>query len=359
MAKKETTLSLISWLDKFIAESKNGKRLQKNGKRITDGTIDQYQYLSKLLEDFETAKQFPLRIKLLTTSNARVFETEKNYWKKFYRKFTDYLYDDLGCFDNYVGCMIKTLRVFFNYLSESKGMPVGSFHKQFYVPKEDISIVVVTPEQLNYLIYDKTFEQSLSVELDRIKDIFVVGCTVALRFSDLMNLKAANLEIVGDRWYLQVRSKKTQTYTRVLLPEYAKAILKKYKGKHKTLLPAFSKDYLNAKFKELGELAGWTTPLIKTRNRRGVPITVYKEKGSRRNYRFCDSITTHTMRRSAITTMLTLGMPEYLVRKISGHAPNSKEFFRYVSLAQSYMDNEISQVFDKLAVKKEESQLVD
>ena len=57
------------------------------------------------------------------------------------------------------------------------------------------------------------------------------------------------------------------------------------------------------------------------------------------------------MRRTAITTMLSLGVPEPVVRKISGHSPMSKEFFRYVSLAQSYQDQEVSKMFDKLKQK--------
>jgi hypothetical protein len=40
------------------------------------------------------------------------------------------------------------------------------------------------------------------------------------------------------------------------------------------------------------------------------------------------------------------------VRKISGHSPMSKEFFRYVSLAQTYIDNETSKMFDKLKERK-------
>ena len=65
------------------------------------------------------------------------------------------------------------------------------------------------------------------------------------------------------------------------------------------------------------------------------------------------------MRRTAITTMLCLGMPEHVVRKISGHSPMSKEFFRYVSLAQSYHDKETAIVFDKLKEKKREITLKD
>jgi intergrase/recombinase len=57
------------------------------------------------------------------------------------------------------------------------------------------------------------------------------------------------------------------------------------------------------------------------------------------------------MRKTAITTMLCLGMPENLVRKISGHAPGSKDFFRYVQLSQKYMDNETEKIFEILKNK--------
>jgi intergrase/recombinase len=54
------------------------------------------------------------------------------------------------------------------------------------------------------------------------------------------------------------------------------------------------------------------------------------------------------MRKTAISTMLSLGMPEHIVRKISGHAANSKEFFRYVKMAQNVIDKEADKVFDQI-----------
>ena len=56
------------------------------------------------------------------------------------------------------------------------------------------------------------------------------------------------------------------------------------------------------------------------------------------------------MRRTAITTMILLGMPESLVRKISGHAPGSKEFYRYVKYTQNYLDEHTDKVFEKLSL---------
>jgi intergrase/recombinase len=49
--------------------------------------------------------------------------------------------------------------------------------------------------------------------------------------------------------------------------------------------------------------------------------------------------------------MLSLGMPEQVVRKISGHAPGSNEFYRYVLWAQTYQDQETEKMFEKLKSK--------
>jgi len=187
----------------------------------------------------------------------------------------------------------------------------------------------------------------LSPALSKIKDIFVVGCTVALRYSDLINLERSNLVNENYQLYLKVQSKKTQTYTRIKLPEYVVQIFKKYKHKKK-LLPYYNLVRLNLYLKQLAEKAGWIEEKIKTRQKRGIAMIVFKDKSKKIHYRFCDHMSSHTMRRTAITTMLRLQMPEHLVRKISGHAPGSKEFHKYVAISQNYLDIETDKVFEKL-----------
>ena len=41
-------------------------------------------------------------------------------------------------------------------------------------------------------------------------------------------------------------------------------------------------------------------------------------------------------------------MQEDLVRKILGHAPNNKEFFRYVEYSQRLIDESTDLVFEKI-----------
>lgn len=334
-------------LNKYLKEIKKGKHLQKNGNKIKASSQSNYKYLINLLNKFSNEKQFTLRINV-NLKTQKQFEDEKKYWSEFYKQFTDYLYYDLNHYDNYVGSVIKLLKAFFNYLNNEKGINTGNFHKKFFVTHEESEILVLSPERVNLLITNNNFANKLSPTLNKVKDIFVFGCTVGLRYSDLMSLTKANIEYFGSNTYLSVRSKKTQTYTKVKLPEYAIEILKKYNYKKGKLLPHFNKVFINKKIKELMEKAEFIEPVNKIRRKRGIPVHIYKDKKKQTPFRFCDLVSTHTMRRTAITTMLSLGMKEQMVRKISGHAAGSKEFHRYVSFSQMYLDNEINLVHEKL-----------
>lgn len=339
---------IVPLFRQFIKESQTGKRLKKNGERLKPDSVQNYSYLLKNLIDFTDATQFDLRICDASRLNRRELLTEKNYWKKFYQKFTDFMYKN-GCHDNYVGGNIKIFRIFFNYLKNDKDMFTGDFQRLFYVRKEEIEIFVLSPEQLKFLIHDKEFEQSLTPMHQRIKDIFVFGCTTGLRYSDIFLLTNKNFAKVENEWYLKVKSQKTKTFSYIKLSAYAAKIYHKYQPEDsvttifgKICLPNF-----NRYIKKIGEQAGYTHLVEVTREKQG-KTDILTKKVENGNNRFCDKMSSHMMRRTAITTLLILGMPEHLVRKISGHSQASSSFNRYVHYAQSYMDDEIAKVYSKL-----------
>ncbi len=344
---KNATQLMLPLFDQFIADSKKGKRLQPNGVRISNGTIKNYESTAKLLKSFASTNKLPLRLRSIYRLNSKDRIIEKNYWKKFYRHFTDYLYNEQEHFDNYVGQTIKNIRVFFNYLNKEKGFGTGDYHKLFYRRKENIAIHPLSPKELNFLVYDQRFGNSLTPRMKEVKDLFVFGCTVALRVSDLFNLKKSNLRIINNHYYLSVRSVKTKTESLILLPPYAVDIINKYKNVKGKLLPNFNHSNLNKYIKLLLELAGFTYPIFQTREKRGRTIELRNNERSG-PLRFCDVATTHTMRRTAITTMLSLGMPEQIVRQISGHSEGGKDFYRYVAWSQNYKDQASIEVFNKL-----------
>ena len=241
----------------------------------------------------------------------------------------------------------RILKAFFRYLEIEKGYSNISFYKLFHTPKFESPIIVLDEEKLKFLIWDLDFDQSLEPHLKSTKDVFVVGCTIGLRYSDLIALNGRNIERSGQSIYIVTTSKKTNTETRIKIPTYIHNIISTYQSRN-SLLPVVSLNTFNYNLKQIGELAGWTYEVGKSRVYDGVRKEIKTNKGH--NYRFCDLLSSHVMRKTAITTLLVLGMPEPLVRKISGHAPNSKEFYRYVKYSQSFFDQETDKVFDKLTV---------
>ncbi len=336
-------------LTQFINQGISNKRKKQNGGRLSKSTLSAYINLKKIIDKYELKKESSLVIHDIRRANKRELDQQKRYWKKFYNDFSDFQYKELGHFDNYVGHNFKMIRTFFNWVTNEKAIDTGPFHKFFNAPKEDIPIVTLEPEQLNFLIHDKDFDDSLNRYLRQTKDLFVFGCTVALRYSDLDKLKSSNWERFNGKHYLSVVSKKTHTKTRTLLPDYAVDILKKYKGRSTFLLPMPHKLVFNDRIKRLLAEAGWTHEMPKQRMQRGKPVKIKKPNG--KHYRFCDHFSSHSMRRTGITTMLRLGLEENLVRKVSGHAPGSKEFYRYVQLSQSFMDEELTILHHKMCQK--------
>ena len=346
--KRATPQIFVSdYFQQFIKASVSGRRLTASCKRITLGTITNYRYTQRLLLEFEAKTGIPLRIQLLHRASMRTLQKERNYWARFYRQFSDFLYKDKGYYDNYVRNIFKMLKSFFNYLQTEKGFSIGNYHKAFRIPLQKTAPVVLQPERLQFLISDKEFEAELNPFLKRAKDIFVFGCTVALRVSDLMGLQKKNIVHSEEEVFLNICTQKTGVEVKIPLPGYAIEIINKYKKKAgKYILPRLSVTNLNIQIKKLIEKAGWNYPLTKAISKQGKLIELKDHHG--KAWCFHQHFTAHTMRRTAITTLLIMGVPELIVRKISGHAPGSKEFYRYVAIAQEHMDQEVKKAHKKL-----------
>jgi site-specific recombinase XerD len=344
MIQNKHYLPILDLFKKFISETRNGKRLQKNGKMVSASGLKNYEALLSNLVKFFASGPNEFLINTNYKYSKRNFDKEKRTYKRFYKQFTDFLYAK-GCTDNYVGMLVKTMRSFFIYLQNAKGFETGGFYREFYANREETPVVVLSREQLQFMIMDQQFEEKLLPHLKVSKDVFVVGCTIGLRFSDLMTLTLKNLEKIDDKVYICTKSKKTSTYTRIKLPDYAIQVMNRYKGRQKTLLPVISLNQFNKNLKALGELAGWTYETGKERSKRGVRKEIKKNGKA---YRFCDLMSSHVMRRTAITTLLIHGMPESMVRKISGHTANSKEFYKYVKYSETFLDQATDAAFERL-----------
>ena len=347
MTKISPQIHIAGHFNQFVKASATGRRLTPSGKRIAKGTIVNYRFTQKLIIEYEEKYCIILRIQLLHKASMRTLQQEKNYWAKFFLRFSTFMYNHKNYNDNYVSGVFKILKTFFNYLQNEKGFMVGNYHKSFRIPLQQAAPVVLQPAQLQFLISNTQFQAGLNASLSRVRDIFIIGCTVALRFSDLMNLKKSNLVKTGNDTFLMLFTQKTGTEIRIPLPVYALEIIERNKTKTgKYILPRLSSSNMNIQVKKLIKLAGWNQPLTKNISCRGKMKELKTKSGN--TWPFYQHITAHTMRRTAITTLLMLGVPENLVRRLSGHAPGSKEFYKYVAIAQEYLNHEVKNAFKKL-----------
>ena len=340
--------SLVALFEQFIKETINGKRRKQIGERIKIQSTKNYEIIKNYLLDYEAHHQSKLRIRTGIRNNRKQIIGEKNYWKKFYRQFSDFLFRR-GCHDNFVGSIFKILKCFFRYLKNEKYLMLQECFETFYIRREDIRIISLVPQQYCFLILDEKFNLSLRPHLRKTKQMFVFGCAVALRYSDLFGLCVKDVEFICGEYFLVFRSIKTGTPVNVKLPGFAVEIYQKFsrrKGPRQSLFPRISLNQFNNNIKKIGELAGWSERIGKYRGINGKAVEIQNK--NHQLYRYCDLLSSHTMRKTGITVMLMLGMPEYLVRKISGHAPHSQAFYRYVNVAQSHVTDEMDKMHAKL-----------
>src|SRR5215203_3160141 len=95
-----------------------------NGQRLKHGTVANYVGALKLLLSFEEFKGQPLRIMINIRCNKKQIQQEHNYWKKFYREFSDFLFQQKNCYDNFVGAIFKILKCCFRYLKHEKYLQI-------------------------------------------------------------------------------------------------------------------------------------------------------------------------------------------------------------------------------------------
>ena len=345
--KTSSQLLLTKYFLQFIHASSGGHRSDASGRRISKGTISNYLYTLRLLREYENHHATELRLQLLHRASMRILQKEKNYWRRFFRQFSNFLYGRKKYLDHYVLHIFKSLKTFLNWLQKEKGFVIGNYHQSFRIPLQEAIPVVLLPEQLRFLVADRNFETRLSRSLKIARDIFVFGCTAGLRFADLMKLKKTHLQSRNGETFLTLYTQKTGAAVRIPLPQHALVIVERYRSKAgKYILPRLSGTNLNLQVKKLGQLAGWDEALPKMRSLRGKMTEIKNKTGD--TWKFYEHITAHTMRRTAITNLLILGVPEAMVRKISGHAAGSKEFYKYVNIAQEYVSCEVKHAYQKL-----------
>ncbi|WP_020597258.1 site-specific integrase [Spirosoma panaciterrae] len=236
----------------------------------------------------------------------------------FYYDFTSYLMNDCGYFNNTVGKYIKTLKAVLNDAAEK------DFHQNFAYKKKGFK--TLNDEADNIYLNESEIDQMYNVylasqpKLDRVRDMFVIGCWVGLRYSDMAVLKAAHfIEEEGSR-YIKIRTQKMYNDVYIPLHPMVETILKKYKGQLPRVL---SNQKANQYLKDIAKLAKLNSPVIINRKRGTERVSECFEKWQ--------LVSTHAQRRSFATNLYLQGVPTITIRAITGHR-TEKAFLSYIKV---------------------------
>lgn len=323
-------LTFLEAFQVFIEDSETGVRLTKKKQRLGKSTIKGYKSTLANLKKF---------------GETYDLSSWENINDKFYDSFCEWSWYKKNHFDNHVGKAVKILKTAVTYLSDKKLIPVQIDTKRWHNWREDIEILVLYKDEIKILA-----NMDLpSEKLQRTRDIFIFGLSTCLRINDLLSLTRNDLLLIKGNLYLNMLVGKTQQHIKIRLNSYAVQVVEKYKDQFHTILPKISDTKFNENLKELAAcFADYLEQKKETENLQIIGNdwqSDFKRKRSKKGkftYEYLkpsDYISSHCMRRTGITTLLIQGMNPYEVSAISGHSLNSKDFVKYVRIAEDIVEN--------------------
>lgn len=235
----------------------------------------------------------------------------------FYLSFVEYL-TNKGYSPNTVGARIKDLKMFMNEAYERNLHTNMDFKKKrFSKPKEETYSVYLNSDELK-----KIYKCDLSDEprLDRVRDLFLIGCCTGLRFSDLSLLSSDNIDNVES--VITIKTVKTGRTVVIPLHAIVRQILQKYDNE----LPRVpSNQKFNDYIKEIAKKAEINEPILLQRTKGTLTYAETKP--------CLDLVTSHTARRSFATNAYLAGLPPISIMKITGHKTESS-FMKYIKISE-------------------------
>lgn len=300
----DTEKDFFSFAEKFVKEAET-RINDKTGKVFSTSTIQVYNRCLELLREYSKKKKKRIDFDTIDLD--------------FYHDFTAYLNKEYKFSTNSIGKQIKIVKTFLNDATERGVNTNLSFKsKRFRVTTEKSENIYLTEKELEE-IFDK--DLSDNKKLDRVRDLFLVGCWTGLRFSDFTNIKPENIK--GD--YIEIETKKTAEPVVIPIHSTVKKIMAKYNGQYENSLPpAISNAKMNEYLKDLGKLIDCLKIPVSTGiTKGGLYVATNKPKH--------DLITTHTARRSFASNLFVEGFPSATIMKITGHR-TEKAFMSYIKI---------------------------
>lgn len=301
--------SLSKLIERFIKNE-----IKNKGKDKSPNTIKTYKTVQGHLNEFQQRNRYILNFEDITLD--------------FYYKYVSFL-KDKGLKSNAIAKDIQILKVF---MSEAVDLGYTSNfqfkNKKFAVTREETDAVYLLESEIIKLYeYDLTENK----RLEQVRDLFIFGCFIGLRFSDYSNVKPENIVTDKEDLFIKMITKKTKEHVIIPTNPIILEIFEKYKNNPNKLPKAISDQRFNDYIKEACKVAG----LRET----GRLIT-------EPNKELWECITSHTARRSFATNYYLQNFPTIDLMKITGHR-TERAFMRYIKITKLDAANRLNKHIKK------------
>jgi hypothetical protein len=313
--------NLTQYITRFIDEAKSGKRLANAG-----NTKKKYSYGS-----IRVLTGFKLSFEMFCKAKGKQYNFN-DITIDFYNDFIEFFYKR-KCGANYIGKHFKSLKTIMRQ-ARDEGLHTNMEieRKAFKTISEEVEHIYLTEAELKALFDLNLSDFNLTPlqtglkpseikNLPVVRDVFLVGCYTAQRFSDYKRINKSMLKTSNGKKYIELIQAKTGTKCIIPIRPECDAILQRYDY----TLPKTFEQKVNTGIKLIGELAKITEIIQDEKNKGGMKVQTSIKK--------CDLICTHTARRSGCSNMYLAGISPLDIMKISGHK-TEKEFLKYIRISK-------------------------
>lgn len=298
--------TLNTFIEHYLKQIKKGERLTDSKKALfSPHTIKAYKSFQTQFDNYQKGRKKTLNFDDITID--------------FYDDFVNFFYDK-GYSPNSVGKLIKILKIMMRQAREEGHHRNGEFErKKFKVITVPTQEVYLTEDELRR-IFNLRLHNHKPYELAR--DVFLVGCYTAQRFSDYSRLRLSDIKESGGGKVIELTQQKTGE--RVMIPCRSE-LIQVLKRIGNTPPPVWEQK-VNKYIKTVARVAKIKNIVTKETLKGGLKAITQEEK--------CKLIKTHTARRTGCTLMyLQNDIPVHDIMKISGHK-TEKEFLKYIRVSQ-------------------------
>ncbi len=280
--------------------------IKVKGKDKSPGSLSNYHAVTQHLKAYEKYSKNPLNFESITLD--------------FFYKYVTFL----GTLKNQKkepispNTIAKDIRIIKVFMGEAVDLGyttnMAFKHKKFTYSEVETEEVYLNEKELHKL-YKFKIENN---KLEQVRDLFIFGAWVGLRFSDFSAIKPENIVNEDGELFIKMITQKTQEPVIIPTNPVIMEIFEKYSHNLNKLPKTLSNQKFNDYIKEACKLAGMT------------------EKGrlsTKPEMMLYEAIASHTARRSFATNIYLQGFPTLDLMKITGHR-TEKAFMKYIRVSK-------------------------